>query len=93
MAILSLPGKSLKIGRTLQQLDAKGDECLLLSCFEVVLSWLSQVEKVSVVIPVSKKNKDYLFKGRYTHLPGKRLPKTESFPLGELSPLSTKASL
>lgn len=46
-----------KKGRTLrEQLDAKADECLLLSCFEVVLSWLSQVEKASDVIPVSKKH-------------------------------------
>lgn len=50
-----------KKGRTLQeQLDAKADECLHLSCFEVVLTWLSQIEKVSVVIPVSKKHKNYL---------------------------------
>lgn len=70
------------MGRTLQeQLDAKGDECLLLSCFEVIVSWLSQVEKVSVVTPVSKKHKNYLFKGRYTRLPGNRLPQAESSPL------------
>lgn len=84
-----------KKGRTLQeQLDAKGDECLLLSCFEVVFSWLSLVEKVSVVIPVPKRHKNYLFKGKYTHLPGNRLPPSSKFcSLRAATLLSSKASL
>lgn len=82
-------------GRTFQeQLDAKADECLLLSCFEVVLAWISQIEKVSVVISVSKKHKNYLAKGRYTHLLGNRLAPSSKFcSLTAATPLSSKASL
>jgi len=61
-----------KKGSTLQeQLEAKADECLLLSCFEVVPTWILEIEKVSVVVPVSQKQKSYFSKGKYTHLPGK----------------------
>lgn len=82
-------------GRTLQeQWDAKADECLLLSCFEVVLSWLSQIEKVSVVIPVCKKHKNYLVKDRRSHLPANRLPPVSKFcSLRPATLLSSKTSL
>lgn len=73
----------VKKGRTLQdQLEAKANECLLLSCFEVVPTWILQIEKVSVVVPISQKHKNYFSKGRYSHWPGKGLsPSSKSCSL------------
>ena len=81
--------------RTLQeQLEAKAGECLLLSCFEVAFTWILQIEKVSVVVPISQKHKNYFSKGRYTHLPGNELaPSSKSCSLTASTPLRSKVSL
>lgn len=70
----SVAREVFKKGRTLQeQLEAKADECLILSCFEVVSTGIWQIEKVSVVVPICQKHTNHFSKGRYIHLPGNGL--------------------
>lgn len=95
MAILTVPGKSSRRRKTLQeQLEAKADECLLLACFEAVTTWICRLKNVSVVVPISQENKNYFTVSKYTHLPGNgHAPSSNSCFLTAVTPLHSELSL